>query len=409
MTDLDDLLNEIWPLAQRTVLSSEELDLKHALGRVVTQAVNSDILVPQYDNSAMDGYALAFNDYVKHKAYFISQRIPAGSVPAQLEPGTVARIFTGAPIPEGADAVIMQEESQLEEGGSVSFSAQIKLGQNIRRSGEDVAVGQTIVHPGQRLNAMDIGMLASVGVPKVRVFRRLKVGVLVTGSELVEPGHPLSPGQIYNSNEYTWVAMLAQLGVEVVSLGIVKDSLEATVHALADLSQCDLVLSSGGVSVGEEDHVKAAVERVGALRTWKVAMKPGKPVAFGQLDRKDGTHCWFFGLPGNPVSSAVSFLLIVKPFLDLMQGIPGFQADWRSKCQQGAAHFDWEKVDERREEFVRVARDAQGGWIKFPNQSSGVLTSMQWASGLVRLGKGQRIAQGDRVTVIEMRDLLGSM
>lgn len=406
MIELNELLRQVWPMAQTQVLATEEVPIQQAMGRVLAQAVHSTLNVPQHDNSSMDGYAVNTADLPSLKPFVVSQRIAAGQSPDPLTPGTVARIFTGAPIPKGADAVIMQEEAELEEGGLVSFKGTPQAGQWIRRAGEDVAEGQQLLPAGEVLDPIQIGLLASIGVATVRVFRRLKVGVLVTGSELVNPGQPLQAGQIYNSNEFVWVSMLQQLNVDVHSLGIVKDRLQDTADALQKLSDCDVVISSGGVSEGEEDHIKPAVERVGQLRSWKVAAKPGKPMAFGHINRKDGSQCWFFGMPGNPVSSAVTFLMVVRPFLSILMGRLPERVDWRSKVQKRKAGFDWVRPDTRREEFLRVRQISEGGPLHlFPNQSSGVLTSMNWATGFARVPKGQAIYQNQEVDYLDYRDL----
>lgn len=406
MIELDELLQQVWPLAQTHVLATEEIPIQQALGRVLSQPVYSTLNVPQHDNSSMDGYAVNTGDFPSLKPLVVSQRIAAGQSPQALEPGTVARIFTGAPIPKGADAVVMQEDAELEEGGLVSFKGAPATGQWIRRAGEDVAEGQVVLPSGLVLSPIQIGLLASIGVEAVRVFRQLKVGVLVTGSELVNPGQALQAGQIYNSNEFVWVSMLRELNVDVHSLGIVRDNLQDTAQALQQLADCDLVISSGGVSEGEEDHIKPAVERVGKLRSWKVAAKPGKPMAFGHINRQDGSQCWFFGMPGNPVSSAVTFLLVVRPFLSILMGQKPERVDWRHRVQKRKAGFEWLKPDTRREEFLRVRESAAGGPLQlFANQSSGVLTSMNWATGLARVPKGQAVYENQEVDYLDFRDL----
>lgn len=406
MIELNELLDQVWPLASTHVLASEEIPIQQALGRVLAEGIYSSLNVPQHDNSSMDGYAVNTADFPSLKAFAISQRIAAGQSPEALKPGTVARIFTGAPIPKGADAVIMQEEAELEEGGLVGFQGIPMAGQWIRRAGEDISEGQLVLSAGEVITPFQIGLLASIGISTVRVFRRLKIGVLVTGSELVNPGRPLQAGQIYNSNEFVWVSMLREMNVDVHSLGIVQDNLQDTADALKQLSDCDLVISSGGVSEGEEDHIKPAVERVGQLRSWKVAAKPGKPMAFGHINRKDGGQCWFFGMPGNPVSSAVTFLLVVRPFLTILMGQHLERADWRGKVQKRKAGFDWVKPDTRREEFLRVKESKSGGPLQiFPNQSSGVLTSMNWSTGLARVPKGQVVQEGQEVDYLDFRDL----
>jgi molybdopterin molybdotransferase len=405
MIDLNELLEQVWPLACQRSGEIETLPIKQALGRVLARDVLSTLNVPQHDNSGMDGYAMCAADCQRASQFEVSQRVPAGSSPQPLKPGTVARIFTGAPIPPGADCVVMQEDVDVNEAGQVMLRAHPQPGQWIRRAGEDISSGQVVVRKGTRLDAIQIGLLASIGVAQVEVTKRLKVGVMATGSELQSPGLPLQAGQIYNSNEYVWCALLEAMNIEVQSLGIVPDNFEATCAALAALAECDAVISSGGVSVGEEDHVKPAIEKVGELRSWKVAMKPGKPIAFGHIIRAGGGQSWFFGLPGNPVSSAVAFKLIVKPFLNLLEGQTEQQADWRARMRPVQADFDWAKPDSRREEFLRV--DVQSGKASlFANQSSGVLTSLAQSSGLVRLAKGQTVKAGDLIDYVSYQDLM---
>lgn len=406
MLDLNDLLAQVWPLANAQQPQQETVNLHDALNRVLAVDVTSDLNVPQHDNSGMDGYAVVASELRASKRPFVvSQRVPAGSSPLPLQSGTVARIFTGAPIPPGADSVVMQEDVAVHGDGLVTFNTEPLAGQWIRRAGEDIATGEIVVPKGTLLTAVHLGLLASVGVAQVKVFKRLTVGVMVTGSELQSPGQALLPGQIYNSNEYVWSGFLHALHVQVRSVGVVRDSLEATCHALESLAECDVIVSSGGVSVGEEDHVKPAVERVGQLHSWKVAMKPGKPIAFGKVNRPSGGHSWFFGLPGNPVSSAVAFQLIVKPFINLLQGRHLADVDWRLRARPVTAVFDWLSPDHRREEFLRVQVNASSASL-FGNQSSGVLTSMAQSTGLVRLSKGQVVKSGDIVQYVSYQDLM---
>lgn len=405
MIELNDLLAQIWPLAAKQEVKIETVELKQARGRVLAEDVLSTLNVPQHDNSGMDGYAVHCADFLSKRVFTVSQRVPAGASPLPLQAGTVARIFTGAPIPPGADSIVMQEDTTLNVDGSVEFKGTPKVGQWIRCAGEDISIGQVVVSKGTRLDAIHVGLLASIGIEKVKVAKRLKVGVMVTGSELQNPGKPLRSGQIYNSNEFVWCGLLQALNLDVKSVGIVPDNFEATCAALESLADCDAVISSGGVSVGEEDHVKPAIEKVGELRSWKVAMKPGKPIAFGHINRAGGGYSWFFGLPGNPVSSAVAFQLIVKPFLDVLQGLSIDQADWRSRARPVQADFNWLKPDDSREEFLRV--EVQSGNARlFANQSSGVLTSLAQSTGLVRLAKGQLVNAGDWVDYVSYQDLM---
>ncbi|HEX4855985.1 MAG TPA: gephyrin-like molybdotransferase Glp [Limnobacter sp.] len=405
MIDLDDLLAQVWPLASESETSFEKVGLHQALGRVLAESLTSALDVPQHDNSGMDGYAVRSSEILNGRKLPVSQRIPAGASPLPLQPGTIARIFTGAPIPPGADAVVMQEDTEVHDDQQVSFKSTPATGQFIRRAGEDISAGQIILKKGTCLGAVQVGLLASIGVSEVVVHRRLKVGVMVTGSELQSPGQPLQAGQIYNSNEFVWCGLLQAMNFQVQSTGIVPDSFKATCEALLSLADCDVVISSGGVSVGEEDHVKPALEQVGELRSWKVAMKPGKPIAFGHINRPKGGKAWFFGLPGNPVSSAVAFKLIVKPFLDLLQGQPASQVDWRLRMQKVEAGFSWLQPDVRREEFLRVTVQS-GQAMLFRNQSSGVLTSLAETTGLVRLFKGQQVQPGELVDYVSYQDLM---
>jgi molybdopterin molybdotransferase len=388
-------------------LRTEMCSTFQADGRVLAQDVVSALEVPPQDNSSMDGYALRCADVAPGRALPVSQRIPAGSQGAPLQAGTVARIFTGAPIPPGADAVVMQEDCQEVQGADTSSPAiqvqtQPQVGQWIRRRGEDVTLGATILQSGSRLGPAALGMAASVGLAQLQVACKPRVALFSTGDELVMPGtvapQDMAPGSIYNSNRFFLAALLRRMGCEVTDLGIVPDRLDATVQALRDAAQAhDVVLTSGGVSVGEEDHIKPAVQQLGQLDLWQIAIKPGKPFAHGRVD---AAH--FIGLPGNPVSSFVTFLLLVRPFLLRMQGVQ----DVALPTQPLRADFDWPRAD-RRQEFLRVKRNAQGGLDLFPNQSSGVLTSVVWGDGLLDNPPGRTIARGDTVQCISLGDLLG--
>ena len=386
---------------------SEMLSTLQADGRVLAQDVVSKLEVPPQDNSSMDGYALRCSDIAPGRALPVSQRIPAGNQGAPLQAGTVARIFTGAPIPLGADAVVMQEDCQEVQGADAS-EPQIKVrtlpqaGQWIRRRGEDVSLGATVLQSGLRLGPAALGMAASVGLAQLQVACKPRVALFSTGDELVMPGsvapQDMPPGAIYNSNRFFLAALLRRMGCEVTDRGIVPDRLDATVQALHDAAQAhDVVLTSGGVSVGEEDHIKPAVQQLGRLDLWQIAIKPGKPFAHGRVG---AAH--FIGLPGNPVSSFVTFLLLVRPFLLHMQGAQHVALP----AQLLRADFDWPRAD-RRQEFLRVRRNAQGGLDLFPNQSSGVLTSVVWGDGLVDNPPGRTIVRGDTVRFIGFGDLLG--
>ncbi len=372
-----------------------------AAGRVLAQAQTSGINVPSADNTSMDGYALRAADLANGPARLrVAQRIPAGYVGEPLQPGTAARIFTGAFVPAGADAVVMQEQTEV-DGDHVKVQHSPKPGEWIRRAGEDIRSGSVILPAGTLLTAQATGLAASVGLASLPVRRRVRAACFFTGDELVMPGEPLPPGAIYNSNRFVLVALLRALGCEVVDLGIVPDSLQATRDALREAAaHNDLIVTSGGVSVGEEDHVRPAVQAEGQIDLWQIAIKPGKPLAHGTV-RRPGGVAQFIGLPGNPVSSFVTFLLFVRPFILRMQGVDQVLP----KAYSLRADFDWAKPDRRRE-FLRVRLNEQGGLDLFANQSSGVLTSTVWADGLVDNPAGQAIARGEQVRFLPFSGLL---
>ena len=381
---------------------SESLPVVEALGRVLAEDIRSEIDVPPLANSAMDGYAIRIADVQPggETRLRVTQRIPAGEVGEAVETGTAARIFTGAPIPPNADAVIMQEQVCV-EGDEIVFSAEVAPGQNIREAGEDIRAGQVILGNGTRLRAQELGLAASVGRDRVTVCRRPRVGIFFTGDELVEPGQPLAPGQIYDSNRYTLQGLLQSLGCEIIDLGIVGDTLGQTLEALQKASQrADLVITSGGVSVGEEDHVRAALEQLGELDMWRIRIKPGKPLAFGFVG-----DTAFLGLPGNPVSVFATFCLFVAPFLKQMTGANDVVAE----PLQVRAAFDWPRPDSRREfARARLRRD-EGGVLSaeiYPNQSSGVLMSTSWADGLVEIPEDSVVKPGDIINYYAFRDLI---
>lgn len=395
---LAELLAYAQPLEGHALLDTFDAD-----GRVLAQDLVAGLQVPPFDNSAMDGYALRAADLSGPElALPVSQRIAAGSMGEPLAAGTAARIFTGAAVPAGADAVVMQEECSLLDDGRVQINATVKAGQNIRKSGEDMQLGSTVLTAGTRLGPAELGLAASMGCARLPLARRPRVALFSTGDELVMPGdvapQDLPAGSIYNSNRFFLRAMLQRLGCEVRDLGIVPDSYEATVAALQAAAQhSDLVLTSGGVSVGEEDHIKPAVQALGSLDLWAIAVKPGKPFAYGRVGQ---AH--FIGLPGNPVSSFVTFALLVRPFLLRLQGVQALAP----QAIDMRADFDWPRADKRRE-FLRVRLNAQGGLERFANQGSGVLTSAVWADGLVDNPPGQTIAQGDSVRFVPFAQLLG--
>ena len=402
---LADLLAHAQPLADSETVSTFDAD-----GRVLAQDCVSALQVPPQDNSSMDGYAVRSVEIADEGVLMpVSQRIPAGADPGPLAPGSAARIFTGAPIPAGADAVVMQEDCELVAPGSVTAaqgSQTVRIGsvpqtgQWIRRAGEDVTRGAVVLARGQRLGPADIGLAANIGLDRLQVARRPRVALFSTGDELVMPGavppEQMKPGTIYNSNRYFLRSLLQRLGCELTDLGVVPDRRDATVDALRGAAtHHDLILTSGGVSVGEEDHIKPAVESLGRLDFWQIAMKPGKPFAYGKVG---AAH--FIGLPGNPVSSFVTFVLLVRPFVLKLQGATALVPHGVTMT----AHFDW--PGDKRREFLRVRRNADGGLDLFPNQSSGVLTSASWADGLVDNPAGRAIARGDAVRFIAMAELL---
>ncbi len=398
---LDDALAELLahaaPLPGTDTVATFDAD-----GRVLAQDCTSALHVPPQDNSSMDGYAVRCADVAAPGTVLpVSQRIAAGSAGEPLTPGTAARIFTGAPVPAGADAILMQEDCEAVEPGSVRIHAVPQPGQWIRRAGEDITRGAVVLAAGTRLSPAELGLAASIGLHQLPVARRPRVALFSTGDELVMPGEvppdQMRPGAIYNSNRFFLRAMLLRLGCEVTDFGIVPDRREATIAALRDASSAhDLILTSGGVSVGEEDHIKPAVESLGRLDLWQIAMKPGKPFAYGTVG---STH--FVGLPGNPVSSFLTFALLVRPFVLRLQGVQ----EVAPKSIAATARFDWPRADKRRE-FLRVRRHPQGGLELFSNQSSGVLTSAAWGDGVVDNPAGQTIAAGDTVQYIAFSDLI---
>jgi len=408
------LLARVQPLTATESVATFDADR-----RVLATDLVSALHVPPNDNSSMDGYAVRTADITAPGVVLpVSQRIPAGHFGHVLQPGTCARIFTGAPVPEGADAIVMQEDTR-EVGGNlhaVHVDVVPAPGQWIRRAGEDVTRGAVVLPRGQRLNPAALGMAASLGLARLDVVARPRVALFSTGDELVMPGdvppQDMKPGAIYNSNRFFLRVLLQRLGCEVSDLGIVPDRRDLTLAALRTAADHhDLILTSGGVSVGEEDHIKPAVQQLGSLDLWQIAMKPGKPFAYGQVRRDAGagadvaTPCHFIGLPGNPVSSFVTFLLLVRPFLLALQGVSDARLLGLPQPVQLPAHFDLPRADKRRE-FLRVRRNAAGGLDLFPNQSSGVLTSAVWGDGLVDNPAGTTIAHGDAVSYLSLAELL---
>ena len=384
---LSRLLEKAEPIAD-----TETIPLLYSTHRVLAEEIVSPIAVPSWDNSQMDGYA------VRHEDLFgateenpvklpVSARIPAGNVGDKLEAGTVARIFTGAPMPEDADTVIPQESVER-EGDFAIFRTALKPGAWVRRRGSDVEQGATVLASGERLTPARIGMIASIGRAYVKVYRRLRVGIFFSGNELVQPGEPLPPGGIYNSNRFMVRSLLQTLGCEVVDLGNVPDTLDATIAAFEKATQAsDVILSTGGMSVGEEDHIKNAVEALGEISLWRVKLKPGKPLAFGSVKGVP-----FVGCPGNPVAGFVVFLMMARPFLLRRMGL----TDTEIHPLSVRADFDWETPGDR-QEFVRVRRNATGGVDLYHTQNSQVLSSCAWADGLVDIPVGATVKKGDVV------------
>jgi molybdopterin molybdotransferase len=394
MLSVEQALDQLLAAAQ-PVREIESIDTMRATGRVLAKNVVSSVNVPPLDNSQMDGYAVRTSDVTAAPVTLrISQRIAAGQVGVSLEPGTAARIFTGAAIPVGADAVLMQEKCSA-TGDQVTLNEVPTRGEAVRRTGSDIAIGATVLAAGLRLKPQDCALAASTGAARLDVYRRLRVSVLFTGDELVMPGEPLPPGGIYNSNRFMLRGLLESLGCDVDDLGIVPDDLQKTRAALVRAAEnSDLIITSGGVSVGEEDHVKPAVQAEGKIDLWQIAMKPGKPLAFGHV-----RDVPFIGLPGNPVSSFVTFALFARPFIMRRQG--RIEA---LRTLPLRADFDWLQTSRRRE-FMRARLNDRHGLDVFPDQSSAVLTSVVWADGLIDNPADHAIRAGDVVRFLPLSEL----
>lgn len=397
LKNLDQALNEL--IQSRTAIFSTELiPLSNALNRVLAQDLVSAINVPPADNSAVDGYALNTARTNPETAINVEQRIPAGHVPLALNPGTAARIFTGANIPEGADCVVMQEDVRFAEDPScIILSEKPVKGQNIRLKGQDISQGTCILKKGQVLSPQRLGLIASIGIPQVEVYKPLKVAIFSTGDELIEPGHPANEGQIYNSNRYLLTGFLRALNFEVLDLGLIADNLELTLETLKNAAeQADVVITTGGASVGEEDYVHKAIAQLGQIDFWKVAIKPGKPVMFGTIK-----HTPILGLPGNPGAVFVTFLILARPFLLHLQG----HRKIHPQAFPVSINFDIKKAGIRRE-FLRVLRNPANQLEHHPNQSSGMLSSASWAEGFAVIREHSAPRQGDLVDFIPFDSLL---
>ena len=409
LTPLEDAIDQLLEAANHwgTVVGRSSVDVLSAQGRVLADDIHADISVPGFDNSAMDGYALNLADWCQsHQSGCtsmpVSARIAAGQSPQALPSGTCARIFTGAAVPAGADVVVMQEDCTPLDSGAVDIAldpSTIHRGQNIRPAGQDVQQGDALLSAGRRLRAEDLGLLSSVGLSQITVFNRLKVAVIATGDELIQPGAALSPGQIYNSNTGTLVGLLSRMEVEVLPPFYAPDNIDKTQQVFQRAAeQADVIITTGGVSVGEEDHVRSVINSGGSLDLWRLAIKPGKPFAQGSFMGKP-----LLGLPGNPAAVVVTFYQLVRPVIHRLQG---------SECQPlltlpGVAEFSTRKAIGRTE-FLRARYD-NGRVSIHPNQSSGVLSSASWGDGFARIPAGIQIARGDAVEFVGVSTILGQL
>lgn len=399
LTAVEEAISHILARA-KALTGSETVSLADSLGRVLAEDHHVPADVPPADNSAVDGYAVRTQDLVAGQSLPVSARVPAGQAPMAIEPGTAVRIFTGSEIPAGANAVVMQERVEATDAGVV-IGADVIVGQNIRRRGQDLRQDDLALARGIRIRPQEMGLLASMGIARVPVIPRLKVAILSTGDELVEPGTALQPGQIYNTNRFTLLGLLAEIGCDVVLCETLRDTREVTQATLKHAaSVADLVITSGGVSVGEEDHVRAVLEESGELSLWRMAIKPGKPLAFGSID---GTPV--LGLPGNPAAVLVTFLVVGIPYIRKRQGV----TDYRVYGEPLPAAFNVDSASIRKE-FVRARKELNGQQMSvaaYPNQSSGMLSSACWADGLAVVPEHTTITPGDIITYYSFAELLG--
>ena len=393
---VEDAIARLLEMAEAAPITQHErVRLADAEGRVLATDLVSTLDLPPWSNSAMDGYALRVADW-RGEPLPVSQRIFAGQAPEPLAPGTCARIFTGAPVPEGADCVEMQENAEVLDDQRVRFTESLKPEQNIRPQGQETRIGDTVLAAGTRLGPIELGLVASLGLAEVNVVRQVRVAVLSAGDELIEPGQPLGPGQIYNSNRVLLCSWLKRLQCDVVDAGILPDDLAKTRAALASLHEVDLILSTGGVSVGEADFLGHALREEGELSLWKLAIKPGKPLTFGHFRGVP-----VIGLPGNPASTLVTFALLARAYLLRRQGV----LDVTPLKFAVPAGFVWTRPGNRRE-YLR-GRLEQGRAVPYRNQSSGVLRSAAWADGLIEVREGATVAEGDWVNFIPLSEVMG--
>jgi molybdopterin molybdotransferase len=424
MLPIDDAIAQMCQQAIPLTTSTKDLERVHliaATGRILAEDIRSTIHVPPADNSAMDGYAINVDDLVQSTTLPISQVINAGHPPSPLVNGTAARIFTGAEIPMGANAVVMQEHCEVQcqasgesQANTVTLPSSVVLNNNIRLQGQDIHQGDIILTKGKYLHPQDIGLIASVGIAEVAVFRKLRVAILSTGDEITEPGKPLSAGKIYNTNRYLLHSLLQKMHIDVIDMGDITDTLTATTDAIEHTvtkqdamgKAVDCIISTGGVSVGDEDHIKQAVLTLGELDFWRIAIKPGKPVAFGHIhdsQQHSKKHIPFIGLPGNPASVFVTFLLIARAFLLTLS----HQKNTIPNGQFYTANFSWE-ANPKRHEYLRAQINPEGHIDIHPKQNSGILSSTAWANGLVVVPPQKNIHHGDTITFIPFNDFLSS-